>query len=293
MSLRQFQKEKEAGFSHHAYLLYASDPYFLAEAERAVREGIDSSQRDFSLDVYDLDPASDLSPPMQEIFDSLNTFSFFAGKKSVIVRNAQKMKQKELDLLSAYLSRPSDASTLFLLYNDALKAAKKAQFSSCRIIALDLTQAELQEWLISYAKGLGISLSGKVITFLIDMLGSDAGLLTSEINKLSLLGRKQIEIRDAAGIISGEMSADTFEFTRALSEGDKKTAFDLARSLREGDVSMLLGAINWQFSRRGGMQDPESLLRLYRTLVEADTVNKSTGSTFPLELLIAKLLVRK
>ena len=292
MSFRQLIKEKEQGFPQCAYLLHGSDPFLLKETEKSIRETLDKDHQDFGLDMYDIESSSGRSVSLKQILDSLNTFSFFSEKKIVLVQNIQKLKKAELSVLQDYLANPSDASTLFLFFNDTLKANRKASFSTCTIISLDLNQRELKSWLSSYAQERGITLTPRVIEYLIVLVGNDAGLLSSEVNKLSLLGRRKIETKDLHNIIYGEAGVDTFELTRAISSGDRTKAFRLAKELRTVESNMLLGAINWQLSRNRTRRSSLEMFRYYQTLLEADTINKSTGTSYPLEILITKLLSR-
>ena len=292
MSFRQFLKEKDEGFRENTYLLYGGDPYFLKNAETMIKAGINEEQRDFGLDIYDLESASAKKVSLKEILDSLNTFSFFSENKVVIVQNIHKLKKAELDAIEGYLADPSDSSTLFMFYIGKLKANVKKITSGCKTISLDHTAQELRGWLSTYSKEKGISLSPQVSDYLSEILGNDAGLMSAEINKLSLLGKDKIELKDLGDIIYGEAGVDTFEFTGALSSGNRKKAFRLSKDLRGTDSGMLLGAINWQISRLKGRKSSGRMLKYYKTLLEADTVNKSTGSSYPLELLVTKLLDR-
>jgi DNA polymerase III delta subunit len=292
MSYRQFLKEKDNGFKESVYLLYGTDPFFLKSAETMIKTGINEEHRDFGLDIYDLEPASAKKVSMKEVLDSLNTFSFFSENKMVIVLNIQKLKKAELQDIEGYLANPSSSSTLFMFHAGKLKATTKKSTSGCRSMSLDHTAQELKGWLSSYAKEKGISMSSQVSDYLTVILGNDAGLLASEINKLSLLGKDTIELRDLGDIIYGEAGIDTFEFTGALASGNRKKAFNLLRGMNDADSNMLLGAINWQISRLKGRKSSGTMLKYYKTLLEADTINKSTGSTYPLELLATKLLGR-
>ena len=292
MSFRQFLREKDTGFKSSSYLLYGSDEFFLKEAERNIKEGMHDDQKSFGLDIYDLDfPTGKLSL-LKEIVDSLNTFSFFSENKVVIVRNAQKIKKAEMALFKGYLDNPSDSSTLFIFYNDRLNTNKKDAFRNCKIISLDHNRNELREWISSYAGSLGISLSAEVTAYLIGMSGDSAGLLASEVNKLSLTGKDKIGMEDLRDIFYGESGVDTFELTRAISSGNSRKAFALASRISGSGTNMLLGAINWQISRNKDRASQDTLLQYYRILLEADTINKSTGAEYPLELLITKLLYR-
>lgn len=293
MSYRQFIKEQEQGFPGECYLFTGKDHFFLKEVERQIREGVDKGQADFSLDIYDLDTAADKGTPVRDIIDSLNTFSFFSGNKTVIVQNVQKLKKKDLEPLSSYFLDPSQSSKLFLFHNDTLAVNRKKPFEGCTIISLDLNEQELKAWLSAHAKRLGISISSQALDFLCMVLGTDSGLLISEITKLSLLGKEKIDIDDLAGLVTGEAGVDMFEFTRAIISGNRKKAFSVAQTFRNDDLSMVLGAINWQVSKSRAKAPLSRRLHDYSVMLEADTMNKSTSGGYPLELLVSRLLGRK
>lgn len=292
MSFRQFLKEKEDGFKKAAYLLYGNDLFFLKEAKRIIRDSIEKDHQEFGIDMYDLESASERAASLKEILESLNTFSFFSENKVVIVQNIQKLKKAELDILGSYVANPSNSSTLFLFCNEKLKATVKNVLTKCVMISLDHTELELKGWSVTYAKKMGISLSGQVIDYLMIMLGNDAGLIASEINKIALMGKETIEISDLSKIIYGEAGINTFDLTRAISSGDLKKAFRLCSDMVNTDTNILLGAINWQVSKMKGSISSEKIMAYYKTMLAADIINKSTGANYPLELLITKLLDR-
>lgn len=293
MSFNAFLGEMRPGFREPVYLLRSRDPFLAGEAERLIRESVDEVGRDFAFHSFDLDPPADPSAVVKEIVGTLNTYSLLSEKKSVVVRNCQRLKQKDLGLLGRYVESPSDSSTLFLFFTEASKGGKKTPLQGCRVLSLDMGEQELKKWLLSRAKDLGTTLSPQVMDYLFEMVGHEPGKLASEIDKLSLLGKQSPEVRDAADIVSGQSGANTFDFTGALVSGDKKKAFELAVALREADPGMLLGAVNWEISRRGRTGRGPGLLRSYRVLIDADTVNKSAGGPYPIELLAIRLLARK
>ncbi len=242
--------------------------------------------------MYDLEASAGRSAAIKGVLDSLNTFSFFSDRKTVIVQNINKLKKAELQPISAYLGDPSTTSTLFMMYHGQLKAAQREAFSPSAIISLDMDRHELRSWTAEYAMRAGLTMQEQIVHYLMEMLGNDAGLIVSEIDKLSLLGKDRIDMKDVAGVLYGEADVDTFELTRAIASGNRKAAFKLASAFRDADSGMLLGALNWQITRNRGRIDPKKLFYNYGVLLEADTMNKSAGTRYPLEILITKLLSR-
>ncbi len=292
MSFNSFLKEHKKGMSSRAYFLHGIEPFFIKEAERIIKSSISDEKRDFGLNIYDLDQASGSKVSLKEVLDSLNTFSFFSESKIVIIQNLQKLKKADLEPLEQYLADPSDSSTLFMFYNGKPKASFRAISSSSMKISLDLSPGELRTWIVSYASGIGIKLSTQATEYLLEILNSDAGLISSELTKLSLLGKDTIDLKDIGDLIYGEAGIDTFDLTRAIASGNKKKAFSLAGEISGADPNMLMGAINWQIAKLKGKRPNRTLIDHFKALLDADTVNKSTGTYYPTELLITKLLGR-
>jgi len=291
MNFSKFMQEREKGFPAAAYLLHGSDTFFLKEAERLIREATDREQRDFAVDTYD---ASEVSGAelMREVMDSLNTFSFFGGKKSVILLNVQKLKKAELTMVEHYLESPSTSATLFLFFSGKPNKTAEKALRKCTVIFTDPGERELKKWLVARARDEGVEFSSDVIDYMTGLFGGEAGILSSEISKLALTGKSRIAMEDIEGLVSGEADLNTFELTRAVTSGNRKKAFSLSPHARHADPQMLIGALNWQVARLKGKIPRERLVHYFRVLLQADIINKSTGTTYPLELIISKLLCR-
>ncbi len=289
MSIEHFFKERDKGFPLPVYLLKAKDEFFFMDALGVVRESIPESERDFSLDVYDLED-SDQTVSLQEIMDTLNTVSFFASRKFVIIRNIQKGRKKEMELIGGYCENPSPQSILILFHQGDIKKDRRGLLKGVSIIDLDLKTHELPKWIAKQASVKGISLTGESVSFLADIYGDDMSSLAQEIEKLSLSGEKKITIDAVNEIITGTKTYSSFAMTEALVRGDAERVLTIYQALRDTtDKLMLLGAINWQLSRKKNIGE-KSLLRCYELISEAEVRMKSTNPDLPFELLLFSLV---
>ncbi len=288
MSIEHFIKERDKGFPSSVYLLKAKNDFFFREALKVIKEAIPDGERDFNLDSYDLED-SEQQVSVPEMIDNLNTLSFFSHHKFVVIRNLQKMKKGDFEKVSRYIKEPSPDSKLILFHSGDIKRERKAIFKDSKVIDLDLKVREIPKWIEKQAFIAGIKLSNDAIGFLCDIFGENISLLKNEIEKLSLSGKKHINMNDIQEIIYGTKSFSSFQMTEAIVKGDKEEAIKIHQAIKGNvDKFMLLGAMNWQISRGKNIEE-KKLLKCYELLSDTEVRLKSTNPDFPLEWLILKL----
>lgn len=293
MSYKGFLEEIDKGLPAPGYLCAASDPFLLAEASSLIKELTPPEQREFNFHIFDM---AETNPAgFDSILDVLNTMPFFFGRKFVLLENSQKLLKKDMDKLRNYLEKPSETSVLVLLNNGALKKELKGEFRNMKTIPLDITEREIHSWMKARAAAKGIKLSGSAIDYLLGTIGPDLGLLSSELDKCSLLGKQAIDKEDIAEIVEGRRSFSPFALVDAIRARDAALAFRIYRVLRETEEPYgLIGALNWQYAKafpgKDTPQERDYFYRVFKTLNTADTDIKSSGGPYPMELLLVKLL---
>jgi DNA polymerase-3 subunit delta len=296
MSFRAFLHEVEKGLPLSVYLLYASDPFLHREAIEAIKRLVPDDERDFNLHIFDLSLSVEENLLFGQILDVANTFPFFGKRRFIVLAgNLQKLSKKELKRLYVYVSNPSSGSVFVILHAGILKKEMREGFRVLKPISLDIRESEIPYWIKQRARIVGVEISDEAVEYLIGLIGPDLGLLSAEIEKISLLGKKTIDIDDIAGIIAGGRFYSTFELVDALKEKDPERMFRIYKTLKETteDYS-LIGALNWQYGRNliSGDRSPrnEYFFRLFELLNRADIDIKSSGRIFPMEYLLIKLL---
>ncbi len=295
MSYRNFLDEMKKGIPLPGYLLAASDPFLHSEAVGLIRGCVPEGEREFNFQAFDLAGAKDDELSFEQILDVLNTVPFFSGRKVVVIDNAQKLLKKNLKKLGQYFLRPSESSVLILLHSGAVKKEMKENLTGVKQILLDINEREIPAWLKARSRSRGVELSDDAADYLIGTIGPELGLLASELDKFALLGKAKIGREDISDIVEGRRTYNAFALVDAIREKDPEKALRIYRVLRDTEEPYsLLGALNWQYSRYFSGKDTPSerryYFRVFGLLSEADADIKSSGGSYPVELLLTRLL---
>ncbi len=292
MSYRNFLDELKKGLPSPAYLFVSSDPFLHTEAVSSVMELVPPEERDFSFHTFDLMNSGAL--PFEQILDVLNTVPFFAGRKFVVVGNSQKLLKKDVERLGRYLQNPSETSVLILLNVGTAKKELKDAAKGLKQIVLDIGERDIPAWVKLRASARGVGMSDGAVDYLIGTIGTDLGLLSSEIDKFALIGKQDIAKEDIEEIIESKRTYNAFALVDAIGAKDVERAFRIYKVLQETEEPYsLLGALNWQFGRSlagaASAAGRDYYYNVFAALHKADAGIK-TGSGYPMELLLLRLL---
>ncbi len=291
MSIKHFAQEVEKGLKASIYLLYAEDAFLLKEAARMAEGMVPEEERDFSVNLFDLDGIDD-APPFEHIMDAVNTVAFM-GKKVVIIESIQEIAKKDMEHLERYAANPSPYSVLVLLHRGSPKALFRELMRKVKTTPLDVRPQELPAWIREKALQKGFEITGEAVEFLLGNIGPDVGLLSSELEKAALTGKSRVDVLDIMGIIRGNSDYDVFDLVNALRDRDTQKVFRTARTLQETQEPYgLLGAINWHYSRMSSRDKGKAAYyeKAFALLHEADVGIKTSGGAYPLEYLLVRLL---
>jgi len=296
MSFRAFLQETEKGLPLPVYLFTASDMFLQAEATDTIKRLVPEAERDFNFHVFDLEASGDEYAAFEKILEVVNTVSFFGGKRYTILQgNLLKLTKKELASLHVYSANPAPNSVFILLHNGVFTSEAKGKFLTLKPVSLDLRESEIPQWIQQRAQRKGLEISDEIAEYLIGIIGTDLGLLSSEIEKISLLGKKRVDIDDISDIVTGMRLYSIFDLVNALRQKDAEKAFSIYKTLRDSSEDYsLIGALNWQYSRELHVKKSKSaneyLLKVFELLSQIDRDIKSSGRSFPMEFLLLKLL---
>jgi DNA polymerase-3 subunit delta len=294
MSFKNLLDEIKKGLPSGSYLLTASDRFLHVEAATLVRDLVPSEERDFNFHTFDLLSAEQEKPSFDHILDVVNTVPFFTGRKYVVVENFQKTAKKDMKKIEGYLQNPSKSAVLVLLHEGSLKKDAREGLKGVKHIVLDIREGDIPAWISEKAKRKGLTLSRDAAEYLLFMIGPDLGMLSTEVEKLTLLGKDAVQKEDIREIIEGKRSYGAFDLINAIRARDTEQAFRIYGKLRETEEAYsLLGALNWQYAQMMGEKkspgEKDYLYNVFRLLNRADMGIK-TGGFYPLELLLVKLL---
>lgn len=191
-----------------------------------------------------------------EVHDDLHTISFWGTLRLVVVQDADKFVTQHRKRLEQYVARPSSAGILVLDVKNWPKTTllAKAVPDAATIHCDPLKPQSLSAWCRKWTQERhGKRLSAAAATLLVEMVGSEMGLLAQEIAKLSTYvgNRESIETQDVDRLVGQSRVETVWKMLDALAEGQPAQAFAaLEHLLHQGQEPLaILAAMSWQLRR--------------------------------------------
>lgn len=177
------------------YLLYGTETYFINETKQLLAEHVlDSDESDFNFSSYDLEET-----PIEVVLEDAETLPFLGDKRLIILHNpvfltSEKTKEKvehNLAKLEAYLKEPAPYSVLVFIapyekLDERKKITKEIKRTAVTFESKRLSQAELKSWILDRTQSQQVKMTDQAAERMIELVGANLFMLTSEIDKLIL-----------------------------------------------------------------------------------------------------------
>lgn len=289
LEIQKFEQEIKKGLLKYLYFCYAQEPFFLFEAGRLIRKNFDS----ISIEIYD--------SPEDVDTNFFASASLFTPKRILLIYNFEKIKktEKRIEWLKKIKAQRNEAVNLIILCNASYKdiseevnfikksveSNRDKERSLATVYNFDVLEKDLPAWITYKASQFGISLKPDAVYYLIDITGGQPGLISSEIEKISLLSDKShIGLFDIKDILTelGEFTA--FDLVDAIKKKNKERAFKLLDKLQNTEPDMILGALNWYYTNKTDADEKVYSL-LYKT-----NLSLRQARSLSLDMLIYELM---
>jgi DNA polymerase-3 subunit delta len=255
-SVSRFIAEIEAAAAGASKLrpgyVLAGDEIFLLDRCRAavIKAFVPADLRDFCLSDFDLTQTS-----IFEVLDRAQTPSLMAPFQVIFIRNVRQLytrgaKKDEFAALDRYFSSPNPQA-LLLFIADFLRIPSdtrrmdlddKNRFERltetlgrhCNIVELArVSEEDAMRWAAAKAQEAGLELETDAARELVDALGADMMLISSELEKLLLYdaGRGRITLGDVETMVLSAKQRTLYELTDAISAHDRARALALLHGL--------------------------------------------------------------
>lgn len=284
LAIKQFELEAKAGLRRSLYFLLSSEPFFLSEANRLIRENFQT----LAIETYE-DPEKILKET------KITSGSLFSSRRILLVENFERLRKKEIriEILAEVLNRASSSvSVVFFTEGSAkefseeialLKKSKEAM-----VLNLDVSDRDILHWIYYRAEKAQIKLKPDAALYMVSITGGQPGLIASEIEKLGLLcSGRTLSLFDIKELLTELGEFDAFDLVDAVKRRDVKKAFELIEKLKSFDSDLILGALNYYYG-----QIEETDEKTFRSLLRAN-LSLRQGKLCSLELLLYELLRSK
>ena len=248
MDRKEFTQLMKAGKVQGAYLFEGVEENIKAATLQSLRKAL------LPEGMEDLNESIMEAPATDAIIAACETLPFLADKRLVIVREHPALtgRADADERLIAYIPNVPESAVLVFLCRGKADARKKLYTAIKKangvVTFAQLTDAELNGWIVKTFAGLGKSVSPQTASVLSFTVGSDTALLRREIEKLAALtgDRDTVTEEDVHAVATRSVECTVFEMVDAVVAGQQGKAFGLLRDMlttgsdRLGILAMLL-----------------------------------------------------
>jgi DNA polymerase-3 subunit delta len=252
----RFASEIEAAATNNGplrpgYVLAGDEVFLLDRCRGAVLKAfVQPDLRDFCLSDLDLATTS-----IFEVLDRAQTPSLMAPFQVIFVRNVRQLytrgaKKDEFAALDRYFRSPNPQA-LLLFIADFLRISSDARRMEmddknrferltetlgqhCGMVELArVNEEDAMRWIVSTAQEAEVRVEPDAARELVDALGADMMLVSSELEKLLLyaMGRGRITLGDVETMVLSAKQRSLYELTDAISAHDRVRALALLQGL--------------------------------------------------------------
>jgi DNA polymerase-3 subunit delta len=233
------------------YVLVGDETFLLDRCRAAVLKAfVPEELRDFCLSDMDLSSAS-----IFEVLDRAQSPSLMAPFQAVFVRNVKQLytrgaKKDEFAALERYFRSPNPQALIlfvadFVRFPSDLRRMEmddKNRFERlsetlgqhCGMVELArVNEDDAMRWVAATAQEAGTRVDGNAARELVDALGADMMMISSELEKLLLytLGKGRITLGDVETMVLSAKQRSLYELTDAISARDRAKALALLQGL--------------------------------------------------------------
>jgi DNA polymerase-3 subunit delta len=247
----RFESEVRARKLRPAYVLVGDEAFFQRRCRLALLEHLVAPDvRDFS--VHELDLAE---VPVAEVLDRARTPSLMAPFQVFLIRGVKALygrgsHQDEFAAIEDYvknpnpdavlifvadhISIPADARRMELTDKDRYQRIRETLGAYCSVVELArVEEGEGARWSIEFAASKGVKVEPEAARELVDSLGADLMLISSELEKLMLYvgEKKRITLGDVEALVLAAKQRSLYELTDAISARDRTRALEVLDAL--------------------------------------------------------------
>jgi DNA polymerase-3 subunit delta len=233
------------------YVLVGDETFLLDRCRAAVLKAfVPEELRDFCLSDMDLSSAS-----IFEVLDRAQSPSLMAPFQAVFVRNVKQLytrgaKKDEFAALERYFRSPNPQALIIFVADFVripsdlrrMEMDDKNRFERltetlgqhCGMVELArVNEDDAMRWVAATAQEQGARVDGDAARELVDALGADMMMISSELEKLLLYtsGRGRITLGDVETMVLSAKQRSLYELTDAISARDRAKALALLQGL--------------------------------------------------------------
>lgn len=224
------------------YFLFGEDNFAINYALELIQKKVDNLiLSDFDREVINIDKSTDLTA----VIDLFYTFPFGGGKKFLVLKNFENIKDKKL--LTDYINNPSNFTILVIIYNGAINQNEFNKEPFVSLIknnylfeAKVLKGEELVNWFVKLAEKNNFELSHDNAKTIIEIVGEEKSLLEIQLQKfISYSQGRKLSLEEMIKISSPTKQYSIFDLLDSIGKANKAKSLEIAYNLIENGTDII------------------------------------------------------
>ncbi|MGA9771972.1 MAG: DNA polymerase III subunit delta [Blastocatellia bacterium] len=278
LSFEEFRRYMKEGRVEPLYLFAGEEQYLQSRAVRLLSNTLDEAGRIFNVSVFSIgDTSAGGKVSAWAAIETANQLPMMSARRIVIIRDFDKVKDDENEMILAYLKKPSPNSTVVFqaVSLDQRRKLTSALMKTCTVVAFErLTDQQATRWAEEFLKRRGCRIEPGALGHLIGLVGTRLNRLSTELEKLATYaGGGFINSAAVDELVPRAREHTSWELWDAIIERNRSRALKLMERLLEdgGEPIVILGALAGLYRRM--LSAKELMIRRAST----EEVNKATG----------------
>ncbi len=231
------------------YLLFGKDDYMIHLYTNKLIHAIVAEDDSMNYQVF-----RNEIPSANEVREIAETVPFFADRRLIVIYDSGWFKKE--NTFSAFIPDIPETTTLLFIESNVEKTSElyKAVKENGYVSEMNgLSDEELNLFIASTLKKSNLSISPSAAEYLLERVGSDMNLLSTEVEKLAsyCLGNVEVTVSDIRKVTSVISEGQIFAMMDAIMNNDRKKATSLYAELlsaQEKPLRILYNLTNTFFS---------------------------------------------
>ena len=219
------------------YYFFGEDYYLLQATVKAV----EVAAAHFITSEFDKETFFGDSNNLGEVLDFASSFPFGSEKKLIIVKQFEKIKDK--NLLTRYAESPVEFTILVLVHDGLISNLNSEPYKTLSknnfiFEAKELKGKNLIKWLVNFVIEKGKSISEENASLLVDISGDNRSMLENQLEKIFTFMNKENEItfKHIRELTIRLKKYSIFDLQNAIGKKDKGKAISIAFNLLDNGV---------------------------------------------------------
>lgn len=248
--LEEVRQDLRSGDLKPVYLIFGEQGWLARQAFDALfKKSVQGGPRGFNEQIFQGESCTGA-----DVASAASTMPMMGPRRTIVVRNADKLKKEPAERLAAYCASPSETTVLLLVASDGARKAVDGRSKFAKAIKKagrwlefrKLYGRALKGWIEGEARRLGKRLERGCAEYLEDIAGTDLSQIHNGLELASLYvgDNDLIEVADLQEVVTGSRQEALWDLLDDVGTRNASSALrNMQRCWRQGEEAMSLLAL--------------------------------------------------